>query len=82
MQAGQAAVERGETLIREAEEKRELLRPFHRRHKIERARHSFMRSWRPKAGQRPSAKRVATSRRFGEHICSTQAAVPVCVCWS
>ena len=38
MQAGQAAVERGEGLIRAAEETRELLRPFHRRHKIERAR--------------------------------------------
>ena len=38
MQAGQAIVERGETMLREAEEKRELLRPFHRRHKIERAR--------------------------------------------
>ena len=37
MQAGQAVIERGVTLIREAEEKRELLRPFHRRHKIERA---------------------------------------------
>ena len=38
MQAGQAVVERGETMLREAEEKRELLRPFHRRHKIESAR--------------------------------------------
>ena len=39
MQATQATIGRGETLLREAEEKRELLRPFHRRHKIESARH-------------------------------------------